>query len=316
MMDAGPATVQAESVWLANFFGANTKGAYRVAVRSFFDTIGISSADELYGVRQAHVIAWRDAMMVRGMANRTICNRLSALSSLFKYLCSERLADINPVTGVRRPKVDQKMVSAPKMTREQVRAILAAPDRRTLAGARDAALLHLFAYAGCRLSEPTTVRVRDLYQDGGYWILKRRIKGGADHAVALHPKAVDAIQDYLQRAGRGDDRYAFLFQRTRRFRPYRVERSDQSSELVKFEGVPLNRKSVRAVILKHASAVGVPANIVPHSFRATFITDALANNCALEDVQQTAGHASIQTTRMYDKRALTPERSASFAVNY
>jgi site-specific recombinase XerD len=39
-----------------------------------------------------------------------------------------------------------------------------------------------------------------------------------------------------------------------------------------------------------------------HSFRATTITDLLAQGVPLEDVQYLAGHADLRTTRLYDRR--------------
>jgi hypothetical protein len=56
------ADVRSESVWLANFASANTRDAYQRSVASFIATIGITSPDDLYVVKQAHVLAWRASM--------------------------------------------------------------------------------------------------------------------------------------------------------------------------------------------------------------------------------------------------------------
>jgi site-specific recombinase XerD len=50
--------------------------------------------------------------------------------------------------------------------------------------------------------------------------------------------------------------------------------------------------------------------------RATFITRALENGASLEDVQHAVGHEDPSTTRLYDRRRMNPERSASFYANY
>ncbi|MEM6891167.1 MAG: hypothetical protein AAF636_23990 [Pseudomonadota bacterium] len=54
--------VSAERVWLANFASENTRQAYQRAVGSFIATVGFTSPDDLYSVKQAHVLAWRTAM--------------------------------------------------------------------------------------------------------------------------------------------------------------------------------------------------------------------------------------------------------------
>ncbi len=51
------ANVRSENVWLANFPSQNTRDAYQRSVASFIATIGINSPDELYQVKQAHVLA-------------------------------------------------------------------------------------------------------------------------------------------------------------------------------------------------------------------------------------------------------------------
>jgi site-specific recombinase XerD len=43
--------------------------------------------------------------------------------------------------------------------------------------------------------------------------------------------------------------------------------------------------------------------------RATFITTALENGAALEDVQKAAGHRDPSTTELYDRRGYNPERA-------
>jgi site-specific recombinase XerD len=50
--------------------------------------------------------------------------------------------------------------------------------------------------------------------------------------------------------------------------------------------------------------------------RAAFITTALANGASLEDVQEAAGHADPDTTKLYDRRGYNPEKSASFFASY
>ena len=98
--------VRSENVWLANFASQNTRDAYQRSVASFVATIGISTPDDLYAVKQAHVLAWRAAMDAAGLSQATIANRLSALSSLYKHLTDQQLTTSNPVAGVRRPSAD------------------------------------------------------------------------------------------------------------------------------------------------------------------------------------------------------------------
>jgi integrase/recombinase XerD len=57
-------------------------------------------------------------------------------------------------------------------------------------------------------------------------------------------------------------------------------------------------------------------NMGPHALRATAATSALEHNADIAKVQEWLGHASISTTRVYDRRRSKPEDSPTFKVTY
>jgi integrase/recombinase XerD len=69
--------------------------------------------------------------------------------------------------------------------------------------------------------------------------------------------------------------------------------------------------------MSHAGAVGIDvAGFGPHSLRATAGTNALEHGADIAAVSEWLGHASITTTRLYDKRVVRAENSPTFRVNY
>jgi integrase/recombinase XerD len=56
----------------------------------------------------------------------------------------------------------------------------------------------------------------------------------------------------------------------------------------------MNRNAIDRVVRAGAAALGLVCGYSAHSVRATFITTALENGAALEDVQKTAGHNAIR----------------------
>lgn len=292
-----------EQVWLTNFTSARTRQTYSNAVRELVMFLGVEVPEEFYGLSQAHIIAWREQLAEAGASPRTVSNRLSAVSSLFAHLCEKQLCERNPVAGVKRPKVASHSVETPTLSRAQVRAMLDAPDTQTLQGQRDQALLHVYFYTGCRESEPGTLRIRDFHQDQGYWVLDFTVKGGKRNRVALNPECQHALQTYLD--GMSEElgplkRDAWLFQAMYNGR----------------DGKPMSRQRFYQLFKKYARLAGMPDSVVPHSARATFITEALDREHPAEAVQKTVGHASITTTLAYDKRDHRPKNSASLAVRY
>ena len=295
--------IRAENVWLANFSSENTRDAYRRAVASFIATIGIENQQDLYGVSQAHVIAWRTAMEQSGLSQASIANRLSALSSLFRHLMDTGLVAQNPVSAVKRPKTGNAGIGAgksPSLTRKQARAMLDAPDTSTLQGLRDRALLHIYFYTGARCSEPGRLRVRNLRFDREYTVLDLTIKGNKRNTVAIHPECARTIRDYLDVAGHGLDADALLFQ------PVKGAST----------GKPISRIQFYRLFDKYARKAGLPEGVYPHVARATMITEAYAAGVQGEAIQRTVGHASITTTEGYNHTAKKHRESASLKMGY
>jgi site-specific recombinase XerD len=56
-----------------------------------------------------------------------------------------------------------------------------------------------------------------------------------------------------------------------------------------------------AMIRRRAEKAGIDANMCCHTFRATGLTNFLANGGTLENAQAMADHASPHTTQLYDR---------------
>src|SRR5450432_1581959 len=133
--------VPAEADWFANIRSPGTRRIYRVDLRDFAQFAGVGKPADLRLVRRAHVIAYRDELGRRGLLGATIRRKLSALSSLYEYLCDRNAVALNPVKGVARPRVDSYEGKTPALSDVQVRALLRAPRGRSLKAIRDRAIL-------------------------------------------------------------------------------------------------------------------------------------------------------------------------------
>jgi len=235
-------------VWLANFISPNTKKTYLLAVREFIAFHEITSIDELPQIDQAHIITWRNHLIDRGATPRTVNARISAISSLFKHLCEKQIAHRNPTIGVKRPRINAREVTSPVLTPAQVRKMLELPDPDTLKGARDRAILHILFYTGCRISEISSLRVGDFYEDGGYWVLDFVVKGGKRNKLAIHQELQITIMDYLAMSGHGHEKDTPLIMSVQR---------DYLRE-------PLRCRQVNYLFHKYARMADLPDGIRPH----------------------------------------------------
>jgi len=90
----------------------------------------------------------------RGNKARSRNARLAAVKSFFRYLEHRAHAVLDQalrVHAIPMKKIDEALVAS--LSRTEVHALLNAPDRRTLSGIRDRAMLHLAFAGGLRVSE-------------------------------------------------------------------------------------------------------------------------------------------------------------------
>lgn len=299
----GMKSVPEELLWRANFNSDNSIRTYDKAIQNFLGFLGVTTPEQLREVTHGHVIAFKKHLQEKGHSPRTINNRLSAISSLFKHLIHKQVVKINVAEGVKRMQVNENRVEAKVMTPEQVRKMLKTPDINTFQGARDRAILSTLFFTGCRVSEVSKLKVKDFYEEQGFWVMDFWVKGGKRNRLAVNQELQIDIKRYLDLAGHGHDKESYLF--------LAVKHSGKNTDPDR----PLSRKTIDYLFNRYAKRVGVEG-VTPHSARATFITQALENNCPIDAVQKSVGHSQIKTTQMYDKRTVKYRESASFAVRY
>ncbi len=168
------------------------------------------------------------------------------------------------------------------LTREEIRALLAAPDIRTPGGLRDRAMLHLAYAAGLRASELLAMRMDD-FPDKSFSSVRILGKGRRERLLPLWKETQAILRAWL--AVRPGDRGPELFlsrdgrRMTRDGFAYRLRQHVATAEraVPSFAG-----KRVTPHVLRHSCAM--------HTLQAT------------GDVRKVAlwlGHSSIQTTEMY-----------------
>ena len=293
-----------EELWLAGQLSPQTHEAYRKDIHVFVRATGLCSAEELRHVGRATVIAWVNAMRQRQVAPRTIRRRLSSLSSLFAHLVLHHVIDTNPVRDVRRPRVNRRQGTTRAFGMKEARRLLDAPDASTPMGLRDRAILSVGLQAGPRRAEIASLKVKDYHTNGGYKALHLVRKGGVDLSLSINPQTAQRLDDYLAAAGHGDDLDGPLF------RPVRPNQKRADPRRA------IHPTAVDRLLRRYAAKVGIGHGYSAHSMRATFITTALNNGAALEDVQRDVGHADPSTTKLYDRRGHNPEKSAAFFATY
>jgi len=173
------------------------------------------------------------------------------------------------------------------LSAEEARQLLDAIDTTKLVGLRDRALIDGMVYSFARVGAVVKMNVADYYPQGKRYWLRLDEKGSKTHEVPAHHNAELYVDEYLAAAGIADDKNSPIF---RTF--------DRRRQLT---GRRMHRNEVLAMVKRRAAAVGLPENICCYTWRATGLTAYLSNGGLLERAQEIAGHASAQTTRLYDR---------------
>jgi len=137
----------------------------------------------------------------RGNSVRTRNARLTAIHSFFQFAalkapeCSEQIARVLSI-----PEKRYRSTLISYLTKPEIDALLAAPDRATPTGRRDHALLVLAVQTGLRASELASLRCEDLNLDTGAWV-RCDGKGRKERCTPLTRPTVQVLRVWLRELG-------------------------------------------------------------------------------------------------------------------
>jgi integrase/recombinase XerD len=256
----------------------HTLAAYRrdlVRCTAFLRQQGAASvADVTPAMLREYVYHLKDA----GLAGSSIRRAMSAIRSWFRVLLAEEAVIEDPTERLTPPRAGRTLPGV--LSVADVTRLLAAPSLDDPLAFRDRAMLELGYGAGLRVSEWTTLEVRDvLLPDALVRVLG---KGGKERLVPIGRSAIGAVAVYL-----------------RELRPV-LDRGQGGGRLfLNARGAPLSRVGAWKILRRHVAAAGITARVSPHTLRHSFATHLLEGGADLRAVQEMLGHADIGTTQVY-----------------
>ena len=188
------------------------------------------------------------------------------------------------------------------LTEEEAQAILRVPDRRTLQGKRDYAILLTLLTTGLRKAEICGLKIGDLKTYRNQAVIDVIGKGKKFRRIPLNSGTLLAIKDYLKASGNGGNPDHSIFNTLGKHGPY--------------EERGLTPKAVDCLIKSVATKALIKKRIHPHVIRHTFATTLLDKGNDLKTVQTLMGHSHIRTTEAYlhssDDRKVEAIRTLQF----
>lgn len=286
----GPQWQRIAQEWLENFESARTRATYAAAWRNFLQWLGGPLMDPAT-VTRLDVIRYRDTLAQAGTSGATIGVRIAALASFFEYAKSQGALKANPVEGVKRPKVEA-FRAAKWLNAKEAAALLRGPDRDTLEGLRDYAILLAMLTMGLRRAEVIGITRGSILSSGERVELRYSPKGGEDRTRPVPAQVWRAIREYMDARGPLEED-APVFVAHDRAADVRGHAQAEAEP-----GHALTGEALRNMIAKY-SRRELGRVINPHALRHTCAGTAWDSTKDLRRVQNLLGHASATTTEKY-----------------
>ena len=221
---------------------------------------------------------WIETMMDRGNSASSICRRLSAVRSMYRYALARGLVSHDPAHIVRGPKKSRYL---PQFVREDDmdRLLDSAEWGSDYISTRARTILILLYETGMRASELTSLD--DSSVDFTQGEIRVTGKGNKQRAIPFGDELRTQLQQYIS-------------QRNQEW-PQRAD----SALILNDRGRRITYEQLRKEVMMRLSAIGNLAKRSPHVLRHSFATAMLNNGADLESVQKLLGHSELSTTEIY-----------------
>jgi site-specific recombinase XerD len=227
-----------------------------------------------------------DLEETRGCSVTTRNQRLAAIHAFARFIglhSPEHIEWCGQIRAIAFKKTTKPLVTY--LEKQEMDALLAAPDRKTAQGGRDYAVILFLYNTGARADEAAQLRIADLdlsqtperYQSS----VEIHGKGNKLRRCPLWPQTVNELAPLVER------------------------RSSSERVFLNRCGQPLTRFGIHTMIERYAERVseGMPSlrtkRVSPHTIRHTTATHLLRAGVDINTIRAWLGHVSLNTTNIY-----------------
>lgn len=235
-----------------------------------------------------------DLQTQRGISSRSRNLRLTAIRSFFSYAAFEmptHAEQIQRVLAIPAKRCTHKQIHY--LSRQEIDALLAAPDQNIWSGRRDHAWLLLAVQTGLRLSELTGLTRKDVHLDAGAHVHVLG-KGRKERCTPLTRQTAVVLQDWLKELVPAEEHVVF---------PNRG-------------GNRLSNDGIQYLLAKHVATAGkvcpslLTRQVSPHVLRHTAAMELLQAGVDTTVIALWLGHESVETTHIYLEADLAMKEKA------
>lgn len=231
-------------------------------------------------VTEDNLTEYVSCLFGQGCAPATVARHMASMKSFFHYLLEAGEVDSDITDVLNEPIVERKLPAI--LSINEVNALLNQPDRSSLKGKRDAAMLELLYATGMRVSELVSLGTGSLDFKINSVICEnnRNIK----RSVPFGMRARKALLDYLENA-----RNSLVV----------ADRENDILFLNCRNGSQMSRQGFWKLVKNYGKAACIKAEINPYTLRHSFAVHLVENGADLKFVQEMLGYAELSSTSRY-----------------
>jgi integrase/recombinase XerD len=273
------------------------RDTFRLLLRFMLGRTGTEpSALPLAALDADAVLAFLDHLeRDRGCSVRSRNNRLAGIRSFFRVVSlrvPDHLGQVTQVMAIPIKRGDKRLVHY--LSREEVKALLAAPDRTAWSGRRDHALLLTLYNTGARVSEIIALRREQVRLDAAGAHVELLGKGRKERVVPLWAETAQVLRAWFRELGGDGNGVVFPSARARVLSRDGVDHLLRRAVATAVVACPpLGAKKVSPHVLRHSTAM--------HLFQA---------GVDMAVIALWLGHESLETTHVYVEADLATKERA------
>lgn len=261
-----------------------TINAYQKDLNEFLDFINIEyKTNTIEPVNYSQIRSWIVSLVEKGITNRSINRKISALNSYYKFLLKTESIQANPLAKHKALKTSKK-IQVPFSETEIATVLDDLFFENNFEGLRNKLIIELFYSTGIRRIELVELKTKDV--DFSNKTLKVLGKRNKERFVPLLESVIETLKIYLE---------------------YRNKLENISDAEVLFltkNGVKIYETLVYRIINDYFSLASSKVKKSPHILRHSFATHLLNQGADLNAVKELLGHSSLAATQVYTHNSI------------
>lgn len=217
-----------------------------------------------------------DSSKTKGVSPRYANDLIKSLRTLFRLLIEETDLEANPFERVKTVRAPQKIINV--LTPDELRALLAAPDKRKYAEFRDYVLINVLIDSMARIGELVSLRECDVNFKSKELLIRGEItKTRAGRIIPVQGRTIKLLKELQEEVKEFESEYLFLSN----------------------YGDMLEPNNFRHRLRTYAKKAGITKRVKPHLIRHSAATIYLESGGNLRYLQSLLGHVDQRMTSRY-----------------